>query len=374
MQPRQLVPRGLMHWSAVTFVRVLVLALRFLPVRAIPTCGHLVGRLAQALMPQRRSILRANMVATGYVPDHLEQQAYSHIGSTLLITLLPVQRSTELLARTAIAGGPVAAAAEAFSTDCRLGGVIVCSAHVGVWELVPAALSPYVPRRARRHGAIIYQPLHDAPLDRWLLCWRTRAAGMALLPAHGSGSALRRALRTGGLVGLVADQRPAAGCARVPVILLGQASELSPGLAALHRSTGAPVWFAVVLVERSQTVCGQGGTSLALRRRSRTRATCSCRPTRTPFRARCTRHHRNTTGSIVGLQVARIVWRHSILRSTSAVPWFPLGREYTTVSAVRPSDETTRSAGSRCLENKSEKRPVSCLVAAPARPRAHTQP
>ena len=205
------------------------------------------------------------MVATGYVPDHLEQQAYSHIGSTLLITLLPVQRSTELLARTAIAGGPVAAAAEAFSTDCRLGGVIVCSAHVGVWELVPAALSPYVPRRARRHGAIIYQPLHDAPLDRWLLCWRTRAAGMALLPAHGSGSALRRALRTGGLVGLVADQRPAAGCARVPVILLGQASELSPGLAALHRSTGAPVWFAVVLVERSQTVCGQGGTSLALR-------------------------------------------------------------------------------------------------------------
>jgi len=261
----QLVPRCLMHWSAVTFVRVLVLALRFLPVRAIPTCGHLVGRLAQALMPQRRSILRRNMVVTGFKPDHLEQQAYSHIGSSLLIALLPLRRSIQLLARTAIAGGPVAAAAEAFSTDCRLGGVIVCSAHVGVWELVPAALSPYVPRRARRHGAIIYQPLHDAPLDRWLLRWRTRAAGMTLLPAHGSGSALRRALRTGGLVGLVADQRPATGGARVPVILLGQASELSPGLAALHRSTGAPVWFAVVLVERSQTVCGQSDSSLELR-------------------------------------------------------------------------------------------------------------
>ena len=114
MQPRQLVSRCHMHWSAVTFVRVLVLALRFLPVRAIPTCGHLVGRLAQALMPQRRSILRRNMVVTGYKPEHLEQQAYSHIGSMLLIALLPVRRSIQLLARTAIAGGPVAAAAEAF--------------------------------------------------------------------------------------------------------------------------------------------------------------------------------------------------------------------------------------------------------------------
>ena len=60
---------------------------------------------------------------------------------------------------------------------------------------------------------------------------------------------LRSALALGGLVGLVADQRPAAGRQSVTAALMGRPSEFSPGLAALHSSTGAPVWFAAIVVD-----------------------------------------------------------------------------------------------------------------------------
>tara|TARA_B110001452_G_scaffold206398_1_gene176483 strand:+ start:1905 stop:2294 length:390 start_codon:yes stop_codon:yes gene_type:complete len=58
---------------------------------------------------------------------------------------------------------------------------------------------------------------------------------------------MRRALRAGGLVGMLPDQRPSH--AGVPATLLGHAVEFSPGLATLHQDTGAPVWFALLLLD-----------------------------------------------------------------------------------------------------------------------------
>lgn len=46
---------------------------------------------------------------------------------------------------------------------------------------------------------------------------------------------------------MLPDQRPSH--AGVPATLLGHAVEFSPGLAALHQDTGAPVWFALLLLD-----------------------------------------------------------------------------------------------------------------------------
>lgn len=231
---------------ALLLVRAFSFILRLLPLRAVLPLGRLLGQLARAALPFRRSVVRANLVATGYAADDvdLERRAYEHAGSALLIALLPSESSARLLSYTP------SLLRDEFEADCRLGGVIVCSAHVGVWELVPAALSRHLPERARRHGVIVYRPLHDESLDRWLRCHRrSAAAGLTLMAADGCCKALRRSLALGGLVGLVADQRPASGRASVAAELLGQQSEFSPGLVALHRSTGAPVWFAAVIVD-----------------------------------------------------------------------------------------------------------------------------
>ena len=61
--------------------------------------------------------------------------------------------------------------------------------------------------------------------------------------------ALRRALWAGGMVGMVADQRPSRS--GVAATFLGQGVEFSPGLATLHDETGCPVWFAALLLETS---------------------------------------------------------------------------------------------------------------------------
>ena len=133
-----------------------------------------------------------------------------------------------------------------FRDDCQSGGVIVCSCHHGAWELLPAALSPHVPARAREHGYLVYRPLHNAMLDEVLRRRRAAAARMKLIADRGSRSTLLAALRTGGLVGLLADQRPPAAHSNVPITLFGRPCEMSPGLEALHTSTGAPVWFATL--------------------------------------------------------------------------------------------------------------------------------
>ena len=243
---------------ASTALRSLALGCRLLPVRLAAPLGRLLGRLVHVLAPWRLRILRANLGIAGLLSDptvSLERAVYEHFGEALVLALLPPHRALRLVARA-----PDGAHAEAdFEADCREGGVLVCSAHVGVWELLPAALSPHTSTRSKTHGFLVYRPLHNSCLDRWLLRRRKRAAGIACLSASGSHAALRRALCLGGIVGIVPDQRPADRQTSVTATLFGQPSAFSPGLTVLHRETGAPVWFAAMLVDHSS-----GSTRLRL--------------------------------------------------------------------------------------------------------------
>lgn len=125
------------------------------------------------------------------------------------------------------------------------GAVIFCTAHIGMWELVPHALTPALSPGCRAASAIVYQPLHNRALDRLVLA-RRRRCGIELVPARGSWPRLVEALEAGGIVGIVGDQRPHRGkdCARRR--LLGRDVPFDDGVGRLHALTGAPVWFVVI--------------------------------------------------------------------------------------------------------------------------------
>lgn len=230
------------------------LALRLLSRELTIRLGARLGRLVHYVCPWRLAIVHANLRRAGFAAT-LDCAAYEHLGRALLLTLKPdAPHSTRVADPHALAQ---------LKADCHAGGVIVCSAHIGTWEAVPAALAQHVPERARRHCTIVYRPLHDAALDRWLRRRRESSSGVALVPDDpGSIATLRRALQRGGVAGLLPDQRPAAGRTSVPVrSMLGAPCALSIGACALHASTGCPVWFVALTLSDDRDEDGADGSS-----------------------------------------------------------------------------------------------------------------
>ena len=131
--------------------------------------------------------------------DELERRAYVHLGRSLALSLTAgewLQRHVELPQEL-----------PSLVDDLRSGGALVCSAHLGVWELLPTALAPHLPERARRLGLVVYRPLHQRRLNH-LVLRRRAASGIRLVPDRGAAPAMRAALRRGGVVGMLPDQRP----------------------------------------------------------------------------------------------------------------------------------------------------------------------
>ena len=131
-------------------------ALHYDRLRTTLAIGRLVGRLAQALVPWRRAVVRENMQRLAVTPseqrdgmsterlDELQRLAYVHLGRSLALSLTAgewLQRYLHLPQEL-----------PSLVDDLRSGGALVCSAHLGVWELLPTALAPHLPERARRLG------------------------------------------------------------------------------------------------------------------------------------------------------------------------------------------------------------------------------
>ena len=239
--------RALSHLA----IRSLSATLHLVPSRLIPHLGKLLGYFIYAFIPWRLHVLRHNLRHAGYYSLNHIRTSYAHLGRSLLLSLAPAPRPDAVSSDTAQLAD--------FSADCNAGGVLVCSAHLGIWELVPSVLAAHVPERSRRLGKVVYRPLHDTSLDRWLRRRRANTAGgeIALVPDAGSLGALRSALLTGGLVGLLPDQRPGNDSATVTAKrMLGiESCELSAGMAKLRQDTGCAVWFAALLaVEEEEEV------------------------------------------------------------------------------------------------------------------------
>jgi lauroyl/myristoyl acyltransferase len=279
--------------ASLVTVRCFSALAQLLPTSSAIRMGAFIGRVAHNLAPWRCTVLRENLRYTRAFRQRsdsddaageaeLERRAYEHLGRALMLTLqYPAKVEASLALRTE--DDHVAA----LRADCLHGGVVVTSAHHGLWELLPSVVSSLVPPPARAHARIVYRPLHDRALDAWLRHRREVSAHVELVPDRGSLGKLKQCLARGGVVGLVCDQRPGASVkgprreggrrsarrgahpdddddekgghnmgdkddddddelqprAPLTVELLGQTCALSPGLCALHASTGAPVWF-----------------------------------------------------------------------------------------------------------------------------------
>jgi len=236
-------------------------------VLAAACIGWLAYRVGWRLRVVRRNLAR-HKAALGIDEAGVEALArahYTHLGRALVTTAALPAPAAALHARAPVA------LPKALLDELSEGGVIVCSAHLGLWELalplVAAALSP----RMRAASLVVYKPLHAAALDAWLRARRATAAKVPLLPARGSWRALLGALEAGGVVGLVPDQRPGPGRGRA-ARFLGAEALFDDGIGRLHEATGAPVWLVLA-------VCREGGaregldvswTQLAPRQRSNT--------------------------------------------------------------------------------------------------------
>ncbi len=113
-------------------------------------------------------------------------------------------------------------------------GVFVMSAHLGCWEAAALPVGLY-----QGPMDVVGRPLDNPFLDRDLTRLRTRF-GNRILDKRGAARGILRALKSGGRVGILIDQRsPAKDAIEVP--LFGRPSRTSSILGRISLRTGAPV-------------------------------------------------------------------------------------------------------------------------------------
>ena len=126
--------------------------------------------------------------------------------------------------------------------------MLLLSAHIGAWELMPIVLLP----RVRTEAVVVYRRLHNHWLDGWLRRRRARAGGDFVMD-RSSFAPLKEALREGRLVCMLADQRPSVSKRTVSAPFAGRsATAFAAGPDALRSTTGAAVWFAALIVDEAE--------------------------------------------------------------------------------------------------------------------------
>jgi len=171
--------------------------------------------------------------------------AYEHL-ALVFVSLLGLPRLLPHIA-------PPPALPRRLLLQLEQGAVIICSAHVGLWELVPHAISHALCPAARAASLIVYQPLHNGSADRFVL-GRRQLSGIRLAPVRSSWPHLLGALRAGGIVGILGDQRPRRSRELKPRRFLGRATPFDDGVGRLHAETGAPVWFVAILIDSGRSL------------------------------------------------------------------------------------------------------------------------
>ncbi|MCX6559310.1 MAG: lysophospholipid acyltransferase family protein [Candidatus Aminicenantes bacterium] len=211
------------------------LLVRLLPRPFTLALGRGLGRLAYRLDKRHREIALANLaVAFGSEKSPAEREAiartaFANAGRTALDTIKFTGYSADRIRRLVdVEGG------DHLRTALATGrGVLVFTAHFGNWEASPSRLSEFGAFHA------IARTLDNRLIDRDLLRLRRRM-GAAVIDKMGAGRPILKALAKGGIVALVVDQNVLRSQA-VFVDFFGKTAATTPGLAAFHLKTGAPM-------------------------------------------------------------------------------------------------------------------------------------
>lgn len=116
------------------------------------------------------------------------------------------------------------------------GGVLIATPHLGCWEFLALFLSA-------KYGLTgMYKP-QGKPIDEVMLASRSKF-GANVVPANNAGvKAMIKALRTGGLVGMLPDQEPGSGGDSIFVPFFGVPANTTTLIARLAGRTKVPVFL-----------------------------------------------------------------------------------------------------------------------------------
>ena len=237
---------GPSKWILYQLARLVICLFERLPMALSVRLGRFSGALAWVFFPKRRLAVRKNLEVVRRweeanerpvsLPADLDRavwQVFRQTGANLLGGFAFNRLSPEGIDRHIEVEGVehLISALEAEK------GVIVLLAHMGPWEALAQ-----LPVISREHGlcapfAALYRPLNNDYLDDWYKC-RREARGTRLFSRRDGFHKPVDFLRSGGVLGILADQRMRQG-ERVPFFGQSVATMPIPGL--FHRRTGAPV-------------------------------------------------------------------------------------------------------------------------------------
>jgi|CXWL01.1.fsa_nt_gi KDO2-lipid IV(A) lauroyltransferase len=208
--------------------------LRLLPHEAARRLGRGLGWVGHRVDVRHRRIARRNFALAFpelSAADHrrMTRECFANFGLAICDALSARRFDLEELCRRMDIEGW-----EHLQTADRGQGVLVMSAHLGLWET--AAYPPGI------YGGPLYvvgRPLDNPRLDAELIRTR-RKFGNELISKHGAARPILKTLAAGGRVGILIDQRarPKEG---ISVPFFGLPAHTNPILARLSRRTGAPV-------------------------------------------------------------------------------------------------------------------------------------
>lgn len=209
-----------------------------LPLRLLHALGATLGTWVYRRNGREAKVTRRNLELVGLGRDAADREVLvaailRETGRNTLETLRFWTRpSAENLRLLRTVHG-----AERLRTALRSGaGVIIAAPHYGNWELMSQYLA------SADAITIVYRPPESAMADAFLQLARVRI-GVTQVPAQRSGvRALLRCLASGGMVGILPDQRPKAGEGEFAP-LFGVQTQTMTLLTRLAQRTGATVLF-----------------------------------------------------------------------------------------------------------------------------------
>jgi KDO2-lipid IV(A) lauroyltransferase len=206
-----------------------------LPRPAAEWLGRRLGDLGYFIVPHRRRLALANLHRA--FPERtlserrsLCRQAYHHLGLTFVeLCALATRPVDEFLGRVRLEGVDHLKTAMAVH-----GRALLLTAHLGNWEVLPAAS-----RLTGYRLAVVVRPLDSLPLNTLAEKVRRRV-GVALIHKRRALRPVLDVLAQGGMVGILLDQNTARH-EGVFVPFFGRPASTSRSMAVLALRTGAPV-------------------------------------------------------------------------------------------------------------------------------------
>jgi KDO2-lipid IV(A) lauroyltransferase len=207
---------------------------RMTPQRA-EAVGRRLGLAYRRVDGRRRELARANIasafpdMSSGEV-DALSRAVFAHFGGLATELLHAAGRPVpETVARVEFPD--VGLALEALRSGR---GVLFLTAHLGNWEYSALGMAA-----AGVKAAVVARPLDNPHLDAWLTAFRTNN-GNTIIEKHDAARGMLKTLRSGGVLGVLADQHvgPPDG---VPAPFFGRRASTTSALARIVDRTEALV-------------------------------------------------------------------------------------------------------------------------------------